>query len=123
MAKASSIKCQHFSKIFVSLKRKILSKVMKFTEKHIYLQRFLAKTSESLGLVNARIHTGQWFSVCSRRFVCLIFQYGWLRQKSNTYILVTEIFVSIIVYVLMELSSILAGPKEHNLVHILSIKH
>ena len=56
-------------------------------------------------------------------FVCLIFQYGWLRQKSNTYILLTEIFVSIIGYVLMELSSILAGPKEHNLVNILSIKH
>ena len=89
----------------------------------MYLQRFLAKTSESLGLVNAHIHTGQWFSVCSRHFVCLIFQYGWLRQKSNTYILVTEIFVSIIGYVLMELSSILAGPKEHNLVNILSIKH
>ena len=56
-------------------------------------------------------------------FVCLIFQYGWLRQKSNTYILLTEIFVSVIVYVLMELSSILAWPKEYNLVNILRIMH
>ena len=45
LTKASSIKCQHFSKIFVSLKRKSLSRVMKFTEKqpNIYYRGFQPK--------------------------------------------------------------------------------
>ena len=67
MAKASSM----MPASFVSL-----SKVMKFTEKqpNIYIfQRYLAKTRESLGLVNTHIRTGQRFNVCSRHFVYLMF--------------------------------------------------
>lgn len=55
--------CQHCGKIFVSLERKNLSEWWnspRNSQMHIF-QRFLAKSRESLGPVNAHIHTGQQF--------------------------------------------------------------
>ena len=88
MRQKHGAKYHHFSKIIVSLKRKNLSKVMKFTEKQPSICIFLKL------LLSSQDKRRPKFSQCTSFSNDVFFVYS----------------VSIIAYVLMVLSIILARP-------------